>query len=119
MIRRPPISTRTDTLLPDTTLFRAEGREVSLHEALGVAVDRAHLSRPAVGEAESPLRHARELVALVVDDRRLHAEERQDGGAGLEADCARQGRDQDAAGLGLPPGEIGRESCRERVCQYV
>src|SRR3546814_15527548 len=25
MIRRPPISTRTDTLLPDTTLFRSVG----------------------------------------------------------------------------------------------
>src|SRR3546814_5829623 len=32
MIRRPPVSTRTDTLFPDTTLFRsrAEGHVVAL-----------------------------------------------------------------------------------------
>src|SRR3546814_21142124 len=31
MIRRPPRSTRTDTLFPYTTLFRSEVRRVSLH----------------------------------------------------------------------------------------
>src|SRR3546814_11359976 len=30
MIRRPPRSTRTDTLFPYTTLFRAEGKKVAL-----------------------------------------------------------------------------------------
>src|SRR3546814_15772340 len=30
MIRRPPISTRTDTLFPYTTLFRAEGFDAHL-----------------------------------------------------------------------------------------
>src|SRR3546814_8198000 len=29
MIRRPPISTRTDTLFPYTTLFRSRSREVA------------------------------------------------------------------------------------------
>src|SRR3546814_11243225 len=28
MIRRPPRSTRTDTLFPSTTLFRSKGREL-------------------------------------------------------------------------------------------
>src|SRR3546814_2621373 len=28
MLRRPPRSTRTDTLFPDTTLFRSEGAQV-------------------------------------------------------------------------------------------
>src|SRR3546814_7699423 len=28
MIRRPPRSTRTDTLFPDTTLFRSRGRAI-------------------------------------------------------------------------------------------
>src|SRR3546814_3988328 len=37
MIRRPPRSTRTDTLFPDTTLFRSLAREIS--ERHGVAVD--------------------------------------------------------------------------------
>src|SRR3546814_4131547 len=39
MIRRPPRSTRTDTLFPYTTLFRSDlsGRRVEPHEA-GIAV---------------------------------------------------------------------------------
>src|SRR3546814_18407146 len=32
MIRRPPRSTRTDTLFPDTTLFRSEPRTVTVEE---------------------------------------------------------------------------------------
>src|SRR3546814_6577312 len=32
MIRRPPRSTRTDTLFPDTTLFRSERASVQLHD---------------------------------------------------------------------------------------
>src|SRR3546814_16631539 len=33
MIRRPPISTRTDTLFPYTTLFRSAGRPGDQHDA--------------------------------------------------------------------------------------
>src|SRR3546814_5495385 len=36
MIRRPPRSTRTDTLFPYTTLFRSRHREVGLDAALRV-----------------------------------------------------------------------------------
>src|SRR3546814_20019944 len=32
MIRRPPRSTRTDTLFPDTTLFRSQPRDEALRE---------------------------------------------------------------------------------------
>src|SRR3546814_10582794 len=32
MIRRPPISTRTDTLVPYTTLFRSRGHEPQLRD---------------------------------------------------------------------------------------
>src|SRR3546814_20374859 len=67
MIRRPPRSTRTDTLFPYTTLFRSEG----LHPADGAA-DRAgdlyilviHIKS---GEAESqPAVEQRPLVADLV-----------------------------------------------------
>src|SRR3546814_6705402 len=44
------------------------GREVGLHEALMVAVDRAHLARPGVGDAEVALGGAFELLALGIDD---------------------------------------------------
>src|SRR3546814_16712202 len=36
MIRRPPRSTRTDTLFPDTTLFRSGGEETRPQQAGGL-----------------------------------------------------------------------------------
>src|SRR3546814_12182257 len=39
MIRRPPISTRTDTLFPYTTLFRSVGGAVRLHPAGAMVAD--------------------------------------------------------------------------------
>src|SRR3546814_14121117 len=38
MIRRPPRSTRTDTLFPYTTLFRSPGGRRSVHQARGATV---------------------------------------------------------------------------------
>src|SRR3546814_4976568 len=50
MIRRPPRTTRTDTLFPDTTLFRSQSRVVRTHMAFhqdeGVA-ERAGIGLPA------------------------------------------------------------------------
>ena len=51
-----------------------------------------------------PVAGAFQHLALGVDDLRDHAEERPRRRAGLEPRRARQRRDQDAAGLGLPPG---------------
>src|SRR3546814_14799512 len=97
MIRRPPRSTRTDTLFPYTTLFRSE----------------------AITESGRARRH---LVAG------------KNAGPVLEADHVRPGngaphdphRKDPAARLGRARPrirdfgeEIGRASCRERVCQYV
>src|SRR3546814_16641971 len=39
MIRRPPRSTRTDTLFPYTTLFRSIGDHVDAGERIGVVAD--------------------------------------------------------------------------------
>src|SRR3546814_15305988 len=52
MIRRPPRSTRTDTLFPYTTLFRSR-REVHLH---------------VTGRIESRVMMADDCVVFVVDD---------------------------------------------------
>src|SRR3546814_15530503 len=94
MIRRPPRSTRTDTLFPYTTLFRSlvpaarhQGRgapcgESFWHWALG--------ADGGLGHAQPPFRSSRLIGA-----------ERQP-----TSDC-RQSL------------QIGRASCRERVCQYV
>src|SRR3546814_3289759 len=51
MIRRPPISTRTDTLFPSTTLFRSKSKRQprSARSSLNSAIpSRRHL-RPAAG----------------------------------------------------------------------
>src|SRR3546814_18792838 len=103
MIRRPPRSTRTDTLFPYTTLFRS----VALGEDAEAGIDRllrlhdGLLRRQLVviaGDLEfqprirQPLGHEAEMIEAVLRHRR--------GRAGQRI-------------------EIGRASCRERVCQYV
>src|SRR5262249_22010769 len=80
------------------------GREIGFLEALVIAIDRAHLAGPAIGEDEVALAGAGQHLALGIDDLGLHAEEGARRGAGLQRGRARQRRDQDAAGLGLPPG---------------
>src|SRR3546814_8673585 len=49
MIRRPPRSTRTDTLLPYTTLFRSEGIRILHVDGLGGAPARAGTADEAGG----------------------------------------------------------------------
>src|SRR3546814_17991531 len=50
MIRRPPRSTRTDTLFPYTTLFRSS----QWFEASGVGEQRGQLVAPVAGRQPSP-----------------------------------------------------------------
>src|SRR3546814_13879249 len=111
MIRRPPRSTRTDTLFPYTTLVRSV-REIpcvgSLGRGDGSAVDRREhrvLGRKLLGDVVAP-------KAINIDDaaRRVVL----DGGAKLDrvADLSRRIGD-------VRRKEIGRASCRERVCAYV
>src|SRR3546814_14534067 len=79
-IRRPPGSTRTDTLFPYTTLFRSCDQPVARQPParFGPAGDRG-------GRADD------------AEPRRRHA----------------------LCGAGGIRSQIGRASCRERVCQYV
>src|SRR3546814_20235678 len=82
MIRRPPISTRTDTLFPDTTLFRSGERGFLLHQIIpadGGAERRIGRNDPAfaVGDdgrdagAREPFPHiARDQCARGVPDGR-------------------------------------------------
>src|SRR3546814_20493933 len=65
MIRRPPRSTRTDTLFPYTTLFRSPRRERDLLPVLRAPAVRGHQDRRGPRAAPCPHHHA--------DDRhRLH-----------------------------------------------
>src|SRR3546814_11997733 len=98
MILRPPRSTRTDTLFPYTTLFRST--QFALTEFLAEGHFLRHLRY-----MKTLYRQRRELL-----QRHLDPAVAIDRFAGLTAIAL------------LPYGtddEIGRASCRERVCQYV
>src|SRR3546814_20321180 len=122
MIRRPPSSTRTDTLLPYTTLFRS-CLAAQVAEAGG-----RYVEAPVSGSRQQA--QERRLVAMLSGERRDVVDARD-----LLAPICQASFD-----CGAIPGalrmklavnlfmivmvsglveETGRESCRERVCQYV
>src|SRR3546814_13721536 len=107
MIRRPPRSTRTDTLFPYTTLFRSPYVQPALPGVVvtprpGVAT-RVLLPMAAAGEGEGVLRR--------------------DGGnptAGLRVELVHaEGRVRAATLTEFDGCQIGKASCMERVWQYV
>src|SRR3546814_1829970 len=58
MIRRPPRSTRTDTLFPYTTLFRSPRARKQVEQRIAVVpADRALQRRHVLGEALQHLQH--------------------------------------------------------------
>src|SRR3546814_17334911 len=98
--RPPPRSTRTDTLFPDTTLFRSPAANGSDRiNALAAAV-RANQE---ISERLPSviMRQVEGLFARVVPASRP---------------AVRTTTIRKAA---APKAKIGRASCRERVCQYV
>src|SRR3546814_18895296 len=120
MIRRPPRSTRTDTLFPYTTLFRAPG----VDEAAG----QDHLRGEArTDEARQEI--ARRHVAATEADADIGgvAAEGRRGIAHVGGEKKRQAAtrrravderdDRLWAGAHLAIEQIGRASCRERVRQ--
>src|SRR3546814_5499298 len=79
MIRRPPRSTRTDTLFPDTTLFRSEPL-VAVRRRVGEGVQRLGVLDDAADEIKAHVRKpgiavAREQRLALFPDRemRVHA----------------------------------------------
>src|SRR3546814_13233370 len=102
MIRRPPRSTRTDTLFPYTTLFRSLADGPS---DIGGELDRIRLP-VGLNLDVAPI----DIISSEVRGQ-LAAEP-----AALRADFI-IGQAVRAGAFGND--EIGRASCRERVCQYV
>src|SRR3546814_13954844 len=100
LLRRPPRSTRTDTLFPYTTLFRSvAGRAICTKAPARTYT----FARPAAYKTDGTARCARRDLA---------------GAAG----CIATGRTSlhgDKQHGNIAGQEIGRASCRERVCQYV
>src|SRR3546814_14437882 len=124
MIRRPPRSTRTDTLFPYTTLFRSQLLS-RFRARLGVPVHATHSglndgerartwaaalrgeARVVVGTRSAVFTPLPEAGLIVIDEEHDGSYKQQDGIRYHARDFA------------LVRGKIGRASCRERVCQYV
>src|SRR3546814_17328798 len=107
MIRRPPRSTRTDTLFPYTTLFRSLGRfnVDNLLAALGALVSRG----VSLIDAAAALEQANTVPGRIEGFR---------GGKAKPLVVVDYAHTPEALRQVLR-AEIGRASCRERVCQYV
>src|SRR3546814_11031229 len=115
MIRRPPRSTRTDTLVPYTTLFRSQDDILAVRDAhlikrillcqIGNKVDL--IGRSITGNAAHGLQADRGdgIAGLLVRGDIMPDPDREIWIA--EVDVITQ------------VSKIGRASCRERVCQYV
>src|SRR3546814_16888745 len=113
MIRRPPRSTRTDTLFPYTTLFRSRPKQTDKLLAC-----RAPKGPPAPHGAPGL------LLYRPAPHRPDAAHCRKDSNSSQPAAMARRLRDWSAAQPSSAPSgpsmpQIGSASCRERVCQYV
>src|SRR3546814_14549240 len=131
MIRRPPRSTRTDTLFPCATLFRSERRLITARDQARIANEtlRAAQVRVQAGRA-SPIEAERANVARVNADAALTREERavevarftlsriigQPIAGPLDTDWF--SRAPATYGPPRPIDKIGSASCRERVGQY-
>src|SRR3546814_14246310 len=121
MIRRPPRSTRTDTLFPYTTLFRSRFFEAGCSDATisfqkgAILLDFDRDARTFSGALMSAIADVRAAGAKVV-----HVEP--DHLVSL-AEIAVRAKISRAAATNYAKGsrgqEIGIASCRARVCQYV
>src|SRR3546814_17479581 len=104
MIRRPPRTTRTDTLFPYTTLCRSDGPMARLYRETPVN---------SIWEGSGNVMCLDVLRAL-----KRHPELAQALFASLERDTADDSAPREHLQR-LLTLQIGRASCRERVCQYV
>src|SRR3546814_12623800 len=103
MIRRPPRSTRTDTLFPYTTLFRSPDAAPIIRIAAQVELSRSKESEPLA-------------VTRIVLDRTASANS---VSSIVEAFDRASLEMADKIASWTAAVKIGRASCRERVCQSV
>src|SRR3546814_15580078 len=110
MIRRPPRSTRTDTLFPYPTLFRSDVVALAFNGEQRRTADRRRVDLfAAIGQIA--------LGQPVILKHPLHGLEIEFGGKVEHREILV------VEGLGLLGlggiAKLGRASCRERVCPYV
>src|SRR3546814_18265935 len=99
IIRRPPRSTRTDTLFPYTTLFRSVVAGIDA----GAAGDALVLQAVADVDADRADLHAHGAVDAVAQFLERELRQRLRFGAGVEGDLA-SGLDPRLRGAGMPAG---------------
>src|SRR3546814_13837404 len=123
MIWLPPRSTRTDTLFPDTTLFRS-GRQVPVHYRDAIAVTGVFEKLRTSDEVivlDLPEEHmvARAVIAVRNDNRLTGSiwAAIPGGPSPAQEEILRAAAPVVAARLGAE--QIGRAACRERVWPYV
>src|SRR3546814_19961759 len=115
MIRRPPRSTRTDTLFPYTTLFRSCGNPLSVRRRILLAHQNQFVAAANDLAIEGLRRGAGERlrIAQLENAHEFRARQRRvldhDAKVGIAVNL--RGRRSELT--------IGRASSRERVCQYV
>src|SRR3546814_19626151 len=120
MIRRPPRSTRTDTLFPYTTLFRSEIQEKQLKDTVAIAnLTAAKAFGLEVLERRIESNKKNYTRFLIIS--REHTEISNTNKASV---CFRVNNNPGSLAKVLTifaqqAIKIGRASCRERVCQYV
>src|SRR3546814_12746166 len=111
MIRRPPRSTRTDTLFPYTTLFRSDEVGVPLGQIVEVAL--RPVEEALAADTARPDRDLR-LADVIAGAQGLAFGVEEDQHAFLLIVVQEGEKDGQRR-----RAQIGRASCRERVCQYV
>src|SRR3546814_21182333 len=118
MIRGPPRSTRTDTLLPYATFFRSDPEGIKLSAKLDLRIGEVQLPEVILAvDAQVRFswimlgREPRSTEELLM----VYAGIMAHGTSLTAAECARMLPQLSATSI----RQIGRASCRERVCQYV
>src|SRR3546814_11694689 len=123
MIRRPPRSTRTDTLLPYTTLFRSHWHTADASKpATGDDMTTKKLTAVAMGLATGlglgPITAIAQAAAPVAEfpaaDRSQPAEPAPAAGADADAGSFPT---TNTPPTHPPPGRLGRRPWTERMCQ--
>src|SRR3546814_16313098 len=117
MIRRPPRSTRTDTLFPYTTLFRSEGRTLAEQsaDALGSAPDIVFECAGVPGSLDQAVSAVRRKGTVASPGFCWAPDTFTPMMAMLKEATIRYTNVYDTREF----EKIGRASCRERVCRYV
>src|SRR3546814_18306517 len=114
MLRRPPRSTRTDTLFPYTTLFRSRPIRVDLSRP--IAWDGSD-PRQMAGRGRGDMHGKRLALAMMMACAGSVAITAPSYAQAVPAETLKIDKKRNDAALAAM--KIGRASCRERVCQYV